>query len=71
MVFNCEHDTVYHANCEEKSYSHDYVGESCRRVLVQVKYRNGRDTFSHIFKHGVAADHQFLSNDELRIVCRN
>ena len=56
-LFNQEHDIVYYAKCPEKSCSHDYVGESGRRVLEQVKDHDGRDTSSHIFKHCVAADH--------------
>ena len=39
-----------------------------RRVLERVKDHNGRDTSSHIFKHCVAAHHQFVSCDDLRIV---
>ena len=70
-VFNHEHDIAYHGKCPEKSYSHDYIGESGRRVLNQVTDHNDRNTFSHIFKHCVAADHQFLSSDDLRIVGRN
>ena len=33
MVFNHEHVIAYYANCPEESCPHDYVGESCRRVL--------------------------------------
>ena len=55
-LFNHEHDIVYYAKCPEESCSHDYVGESGRRVLEQVKDHDGRDTSSHIFKHCVAAD---------------
>ena len=40
-------------------------------MLERVKDHNGRDTSSHIFKHCVAADHQFVSCDDLRIVGRN
>ena len=40
-------------------------------MLDRVKNHNGRDTSSHIFKHCVAADHQFVSCDDLRIVGRN
>ena len=69
--FNHEHDTVYYAKCPEESCPHDYVGESGRRVLEQVKDYNGRDTSSLIFKHCVAADHQFVSSDDLGIVGRN
>ena len=47
------------------------VGESGRRVLEWVKDHNGRDTSSHVFKHYVAADHQFVSCDDLRIVGKN
>ena len=40
-------------------------------MLERVKDYNNRDTSSHIFKHCVAADHQFVSCDDLRIVGRN
>ena len=40
-------------------------------MLERVKDYNGRDTSSLIFKHCVAADHQFVSCDDLRIVGRN
>ena len=70
-VFNHEYDIVYYAKCPEESCPHDYVGESGRRVLERVKDHNGRDTSSHIFKHGVAADHQFVSYDDLRITGKN
>ena len=33
MVFNHEHVIAYYAKCPEESSPHDYVGESCRRVL--------------------------------------
>ena len=36
-----------------------------------MKEHNDRDTSSHIFKHYVAADHQFASCDNLTIVDRN
>ena len=62
---------MYYAKCPEESHPHDYVGESGRRVLERVKDHNGRDTSSHIFKHGVAADHQFVSCDDLRIIGGN
>ena len=48
-----------------------YVGQSGLRVLERVKYHNGRDTSSHIFKYCVADDHQFVSCDELKFVGRN
>ena len=70
-VFNHEHDNVYYAKCPEKSCPHDYVGESGRRMFERVKDHIGRDTSSHIFKHCVAADHQLVSSDDLRIVGRN
>ena len=70
-VFKHEHDIVYYANCPEESCPHDYVGESGRRVLERVKDHNDRDTSYHIFKYYVAADHQFSSCDNLRIVDRN
>ena len=40
-------------------------------MLERVKDHNDRDTSSHIFKHCVVADHQFVSYDDLRIVGRN
>ena len=67
-VFNHEHYIVYYAKCPEESCPHDHVGESGRRMLGRVKDHNGRDISSHIFKHCVAADHQFVSCDDLRIV---
>ena len=70
-LFNHEHDIVYYTKCPEESCSHDYVGESGRRVLEQVKDHDGRDTSSHIFKHCVAADRQFVSCNDLRTVGRN
>ena len=70
-VFNHGHDIVYQAKCPEEPCPHDYVGESGRRVLEQVKDQNGRDTSSHILKDCVAADHQYASCDELKIVIRN
>ena len=71
MVFNHEHDIVYYGKCPDESCPHDYVGESGRRVLERVKNYNGRDNSCHIFKHCVAADHQFVSCGNLRIVGRN
>ena len=70
-VFNHEHDIVYYAKCPEKFCPHDYVSESGKRVLERVKDHNGRDTSSHIFKHCVADDYQFVSCDGLKIVGRN
>ena len=70
-VFNHEHGIVYYAKCPEESCPHDYVGESGRRVLERVENHNGRDNSCHIFKHCVAADHQLVSCDDLRIVGRN
>ena len=60
-----------YAKCPEESWELDYVGVSNRRVLERVKDHNVRDFSSHIFKHCVAADHQFVSGDDLRIVGRN
>ena len=40
-------------------------------MLERVKDHNDRDTSSHIFKHCVVADHQFVSYDDLIIVGRN
>ena len=71
MVFNHEYDIVYYTKCPEESCPHDYAGESGRRVLEQLKDHNGRDTSSHTFEHCAAADHQFVSWDNLRIVGRN
>ena len=55
-VFNHEHDIVYYDKSPEKSWTHEYVGESSRRVLERVKDHNGRNPSSHIFKHCVAAN---------------
>ena len=63
-VFNHEHDFVYCAKCPEKSFPDDYVNELGTRVLEQVKDHNGRDTSSHIFKHCVVTDHEFVSCDD-------
>ena len=71
MVFNHRHDIVYYAKCPEESCSHDYVGESGRRVLERVQDHNSEDTSSHIFRHCVVANHQFISRDDLRIVGKN
>ena len=62
---------MYYTNCPKESCPHDYLGESGRTVLQRVKDHNCRDTSSHIFKHCVAADHQFVFRDDLRIVGRN
>ena len=70
-VFNHENDIVYYAKCPEEYCPHDYVSESGRRVLERMKDHNGRGTSSHVFKHCVAADHQFVSCDDLRIVGGN
>ena len=40
-------------------------------MLERVENHNGRDNSCHIFKHCVAADHQLVSCDDLRIVGRN
>ena len=58
-VFNHEYDIVYQAKCPEESCPLDYVGESGRRVLERVK-DDGRDTFSHVFKHCVATNYCFM-----------
>lgn len=55
-VFNHEHDLMYYAKSPEKSYLHDYVDESGRRMLERAKYHIGRDISSHIFKHCVERD---------------
>ena len=70
-VFDHEHIIVYYTKCTVESCPHDCVGESSRRVLEQVKDHNCRDTSSHIFKHCVATDHQFVSCNELRFAGRN
>ena len=36
-VFNHEHNIVYYPKCPEEPHPHDYVGETGRRVLEQVK----------------------------------
>ena len=62
---------LYYAVCQEESCPYDYVGESDRRMLERVKDHDGRDTSYHILKHCVAADHQFVSCDDLSIVGRS
>ena len=69
-AFNHEHDIAYYVKCPEESCLPDYVGESGRRVLEQVKNHNCRDTSTHIFKHCVAADDRLVSCDDLRIIGR-
>ena len=46
----------------------NYVNQA--EELQPVKDHNCRDTSSHIFKHCVAADHQFVFRDDLRIFGR-
>lgn len=47
MGFNHEHDIIYYATSSGKSYLHDYVDESGRRVMLKkVKYHNARGIFS-------------------------
>ena len=37
------------AKCSQKSFPHNFVGKSSRRVLKRVKDHNGSDISSHIF----------------------
>ena len=68
-VFNHEHDIVYYAKCQEESCPHHYVSESGIRVLQRVKDHYSRGTSYN--KHCIAADNQFVSRDDLRIVGGN
>ena len=62
---------MYYGKCPEDCSPPDYVGALGRRLLERVKDHSSRDTSSHIFKHCIVADHQFVSCDDLRIVVRN
>ena len=69
-VFNHEHDTVYYAKCPDESCLRYFVGESSRRVLGRVK-DNGTNNSSYIPKRYAAADYQFVSSRDLKILGRN
>ena len=58
MGFNHEHDIIYYATSSGKSYPHDYVDESGRRVMLKkIKDHNARGISYHFWKHCIVADH--------------
>ena len=46
--YDHEHDLVYQVKCPEESCTDDYICQSGRQVIEQVKHHNGRDKSSHI-----------------------
>ena len=46
--YDHEHDLVYQVKCPEGLCNDDYICESGRRVIEQVKDHNGRNKSSHI-----------------------
>ena len=55
---------MYYAKCPEESFLYDYVVESSRRTLEQVKDHVSRDTSAHVTKPCVVPG-------ELKVIGRN
>ena len=66
-----EHDLVYHVKCPEESYTDDYIGESGRRVIEQVKDHNWRDKSSHMLRHSIEKEHAEVTANDFKVIGRN
>ena len=66
--FEEQHDIVYHFFYSAENCNENYFGESAPRLDERMKYQNGRDRSSHLFKHSVESRHDTVLKNDFRII---
>ena len=63
-----QHDIVYHFFYSAENCNENYFSESAPRLDERMKYQNGRDRSSHLFKHSVESRHDTVLKNDFRII---
>ena len=71
IVFEQNHDLIYHKKCPEANSIDDYVGEIARRIVERIKDHNGRDHTPHVLKHSIEKSHKNVSTIDFKIIDKN
>ena len=66
--FEHKHDLIYHVKCPTENCKEDYVGEVARRLGERIIDHAGRDTKSHMFKHGITQQHKEVTKSDFEII---
>ena len=63
-----KHDLVYFSRCPSTDFADSHIGETARRLSERVMDHAGRDTKSHIVRHGLNSDHQTVNIENFKIL---
>ena len=63
-----KHDLVYFSRCPSTDCTDSYIGETARRVSERVMDHAGRDTKSHIVRHGLTSNNETVNIENFKIL---
>ena len=63
-----QHEVVYYAKYPKEQCTEDYMEESGRHLIEQVKDQSGRDINSYLFKRLVGTNHKMVTLEDFKIV---
>ena len=59
-IFEHKHDVIYYGKYPAENCVDDYIGETARTANEGIVDHAGRDTNSHLLKHGIYSGHKPL-----------
>ena len=63
-----KHDLVYFSRCPSTDCTDSYIGETARSVSERVMDHAGRDTKSHIVRHGLNSNNETVNIENFKIL---
>ena len=67
-IFEHKHDVIYYGKCPAENCVDDYIGETARTANEGIVDHAGRDTNSHLLKHGIYSGHKPLEAVDYKII---
>ena len=67
-IFEDKHDVIYYRKCPAENCVDDYIGETARRANERIVDHTGRDTYSHLLKHGIDSGQKPLEAVDYNII---
>ena len=63
-----KHDLIYYTKCPDASCTEDYFGETGRRIIARVADHAGKNKQSHLLKHALTRNHQYVDLSNMKII---
>ena len=63
-------DVLYRVDVQTLFFPDDNLGESAKRIIKKVKYYDGKNTKSHILKHGNEKEHEEVTQEKFKFISK-